>query len=154
MRLPKEFSNVTKGSHQSVTEMVRDLLADDPEFVKQFENRIAERELIKALTIARSRAGLTQEQLAEKMGCGQSKLSKLESGVDADMRLGDILAYLKAAGCSLKLSIVPDETNSSPLVLLQPSKSNAANDPASRSASNKRVRRKKAQMAKAKAPSK
>jgi transcriptional regulator with XRE-family HTH domain len=154
MRVSKGYSNVAKGSHQSVTEMVRDLLADDPEFVKQFENRIAERELIKALMIARSRAGLTQEQLAEKMGCGQSKLSKLESGIDSDMRLGDILAYLKASGCRLKLSILPDEPDSRPLVLLQGTISDNESDPAKESTTGKRARSTKAQLAKAKASTK
>jgi transcriptional regulator with XRE-family HTH domain len=152
MRVSKGYSNVTKGSHQSVTEMVRELLADDPELVKQFENRIAERELVKALTIARNRAGLTQEQLSEKMGCGQSKLSKLESGIDADMRLGDILAYLKASGCRLKLSILPSEPDSLQLVLLQASQSDIEDD--SVKTTGKRSRGTKALSSKAKASSK
>jgi transcriptional regulator with XRE-family HTH domain len=153
MRISKSYPNVTKGSHQSVSEMVSDLLGDDPDFVKQFENRLAERELVKALTIARCRAGLTQEQLAEKMGCGQSKLSKLESGIDSDMRIGDILAYLKASGCRLKLSILPGEPDSRTLLLLQGSISDIQSDPVNESTTSKRLRT-KAQLAKAKASTK
>jgi transcriptional regulator with XRE-family HTH domain len=130
MRFPKSFFNTIEDNHHSVTKMVRDLLADDPDFVKEFESRIAGRELVKALMIVRCRAGLTQQQLAEKISCGQSKLSKLESGFDADLRFGDVIAYLKATGCSLKLSILPHvQPESSPVVLVESLKPGVEDDP-------------------------
>ncbi|HEV3386319.1 MAG TPA: helix-turn-helix transcriptional regulator [Gemmata sp.] len=129
MRFSKNFFNVIEGNHQSVTKMVRDLLPDDPDFVKEFESRIIGRELVKALTIVRCKAGITQQQLAEKMGCGQSKLSKLESGFDADLRFGDVLAYLKAIGFSLKLTILPHvQPESSPVVQVEALKPSVNDD--------------------------
>jgi transcriptional regulator with XRE-family HTH domain len=117
MRLPDGPSRSTNKGQSNVTDMVRDLLANDPEFLKELEGRIAGRAVVKALAITRNKVGLTQQQLAEHMGCGQSKLSKMESGVDADLRLGDILAYLRAVGCSLKLSILPTQPASAALVV-------------------------------------
>lgn len=38
------------------------------------------REFCKLLTQARREAGVTQEQLAEKLGCTQSRIAKIESG--------------------------------------------------------------------------
>ena len=41
----------------------------------------------------RNRAGLTQAELARRMGCSQSKVSKLEDSRDEDLRLGEIGRY-------------------------------------------------------------
>ncbi len=101
-------------SHRSITEMARDLLSDDPEFVAEFELRLANRQLVKSLAVIRARAKLSQQELASKMGCSQSKISKIESGVDADLRFGDIEAYLKATSHEAKIFVVPHlQTDSS-----------------------------------------
>jgi transcriptional regulator with XRE-family HTH domain len=49
-------------------------------------------------TLAKLRVahGLTQEQLGEKMGVSQSAISKLESGRDEDIRLGELKDYANA----------------------------------------------------------
>ena len=41
----------------------------------------------------RTEAGLTQAELARRMGCSQSKVSKLEDSRDAELRLGEIGRY-------------------------------------------------------------
>jgi transcriptional regulator with XRE-family HTH domain len=87
--------------------MVRDLLADEPGFVKEFETRLSNRQLVKSLAVIRARAGLSQKELAAKMGCSQSKISKLESGIDADLKFGDVAAYLQATDHEAKIFLVP-----------------------------------------------
>ena len=64
--------------HNSVSDMVQSL-SEDRAFAEEFERRVAGRQLIKILTVLRTKAGLSQQQLAEKLGCTQSKVSKLES---------------------------------------------------------------------------
>lgn len=88
--------------HRSVSEMARDLLSGDPDFVAEFETRLSKRQLVKSLSIIRARAKLSQQELASRMGCSQSKISKIESGIDADLRFGDIEAYLKATSHEAK----------------------------------------------------
>jgi len=46
---------------------------------------------------------MSQADLADAMGCGQSRISKLESGLDENLRVGDIEAYLDALGYEARL---------------------------------------------------
>jgi transcriptional regulator with XRE-family HTH domain len=87
--------------------MVRDL-SEDRAFAEEFAKRLSRRQLIKALTVLRTRAGLSQQDLAEELECTQSKVSKLESSDDADIRLGDLLAYTGAVGCEMRIFLVPE----------------------------------------------
>ncbi len=52
----------------------------DPEFVRQYEALEDEFALAGQVIEARARAGLTQAQLAERMGTSQSAVARLESG--------------------------------------------------------------------------
>jgi transcriptional regulator with XRE-family HTH domain len=52
----------------------------DPEYRREYENLEAEFALAKAMIEARARAGLTQEELAERMKTSQSVIARLESG--------------------------------------------------------------------------
>lgn len=40
--------------HRSVSEMARDLLSGDPDFVAEFETRLSKRQLVKSLSIIRA----------------------------------------------------------------------------------------------------
>ncbi len=62
-------------------------LMKKPGYRKAYENLQPEFELIKAIIIARAKHGLTQRQLAEKIGIPQSSLARFESGkVQPSMR--------------------------------------------------------------------
>jgi len=55
------------------------------------------------LAEARARAGLTQAQVAERLGIGQSDVSKLERRTD--VRLSTLRAYARAIGARLHVGI-------------------------------------------------
>ena len=61
--------------------------------------------LIDQLIIARAAAGLTQAQMAAKLRCSQSRISKIEDSNDADLSLGDIQAYARIVGLKLRLDL-------------------------------------------------
>ncbi len=92
--------------HSSVSEMVQHL-SDDRAFATEFNQRLSERQLVKMLAVLRARAGLSQQELAGKLDCTQSKVSKLESSADADVRLGDLLAYTEAVDHEMRIFLVP-----------------------------------------------
>lgn len=92
-----------KKQYRSVTEMVR-ATADDPAFATGVERKISERNVINFLMGLRAAAGLSQSEIAAKMKCTQSRISKLENGKDDDLRIGDFHAYAEALG--LELTIV------------------------------------------------
>jgi len=61
--------------------------------------------LIDQLILARVAAGLTQSQMAAKLRCSQSRISKIEDSEDADLSLGDIQAYARIVGLKLRLDL-------------------------------------------------
>jgi transcriptional regulator with XRE-family HTH domain len=97
-----------KKTYESVSQMVRET-ADDA-FAQAFEERLRERRIIKELAVLRAGRGLTQADVAEEMGCTQSRISKLESARDADLTLGDLARYAGAVGFRLGVVLEPRET--------------------------------------------
>lgn len=89
--------------YKSVAETLRDL-CEDKAFAEEVIKQIEARQVIHRLMALRSRRGLSQGDIAAKMKCTQSRISKLENGKDDDLRLGDFHAYADALG--LEMTIV------------------------------------------------
>lgn len=97
-----------KRNYNSVSQMVRET-SDDPSFTELFEERLHARRMIRDLTVQRAVHGLSQKDIAEKMGCTQSRISKLETTNDAELRIGDLAGYSDALG--LRVRIVLESRN-------------------------------------------
>ena len=95
-----------KRRYSSVAEMVRSL-SEDPSFADEFEKRLAERQLIKLLAVLRTKTGLSPQELADKLDWALSKISRLESSNDADVRLGDLVDYARALDHQMHIFLVP-----------------------------------------------
>ena len=54
---------------------------EEPAFRLEWNELDSERELAKAMIITRTKAGLTQKELASKTGIQQSNISRIEQGV-------------------------------------------------------------------------
>ncbi|MFM7743197.1 MAG: multiprotein-bridging factor 1 family protein [Verrucomicrobiota bacterium] len=65
----------------------------------------AKTRLIDQLIVARVAAGLTQAQMAARLRCSQSRISKIADSEDADLSLGDIQAYARIVGLKLRLDL-------------------------------------------------
>ena len=59
---------------------------------------------------ARSRAGLTQDAVAERMGTTKSAVSRRESAGKHAPSLATLKRYAKAVGCELQVKLVPQRT--------------------------------------------
>ena len=57
---------------------------------------------------ARSRAGLTQEAVATRMGTSKSTVSRLESAGKHVPSLSSIKRYAEAVGCKIEIKLVPE----------------------------------------------
>ena len=78
----------------------------DPEYVKAYNALEEEFSLAKAMIEARAHAGLTQDQLAERMHTTQAVIARLESGrVKPSTRTLERLAA--ATGMRLRISFEP-----------------------------------------------
>lgn len=75
----------------------------DPEFVREYEALEEEFALATALIKARSDAGLTQEELAQRMGTTQSAVARLEGGKSRPST-ATLAKFAKATGTRLRVS--------------------------------------------------
>jgi Helix-turn-helix. len=63
--------------------------------------------LVRELLAARSRAGLTQEQVAESMGTTKSAVSRLEAVGRHSPSVTTLKKYAEAVGCGVEVRLVP-----------------------------------------------
>jgi predicted XRE-type DNA-binding protein len=99
----------TGKAYTGVTEMIRDT---DPELAEEFESYLSQRKLVECLNVLRCTKGVSQAEIAERMGCGQSKVSKIEAAVDLDLNFGDIVHYTHALQQVMHITFMPARTTS------------------------------------------
>ena len=80
---------------KSVSELVR-TISDSPATAELVQQKITERAIVSQLIAMRLKRDLSQADIATEMGCTQSRVSKLENGLDRDLKFSDIETYLKA----------------------------------------------------------
>jgi DNA-binding XRE family transcriptional regulator len=82
----------------------------DPEFKKAWEALEDEFAALDALLTARRQAGLTQEQVAAKMGVSQPSLARVEASLGSHRHspsLEMLRKYAAAVNCKLEIRLVP-----------------------------------------------
>lgn len=84
-------------------ELKREMLSQ-PEVRAEYDRLAPEFELIESLLRARIGAGLTQAQLAKKMGTSQSVIARLEGG-NSVPTLSTLRRYAAATGTRLRVSL-------------------------------------------------
>ena len=88
-------------------------LAANPERAKAWnseESRAYERELVLShqiyrLRLVRKRLGITQVELAKRMGVSQIRISQIENGKLESFELGTLVRYVEALGGQLSMSV-------------------------------------------------
>ncbi len=88
----------------SVNELVK-TTSKDPSFKKAFEEDFQSKKIVRMLSAVRAAKGITQSQLAKKIGCGQPRISKIENGTDNQLRIQDLSDYARALDFKLGLNI-------------------------------------------------
>ncbi|HJO57403.1 MAG TPA: helix-turn-helix transcriptional regulator [Nitrospinaceae bacterium] len=76
----------------------------DPEFQKEYEALEPEFALARTLIEARANAGLTQEEVADRMGTTQSAVARVESGHKPSIK--SLEKYAKAVGKKVQIHLV------------------------------------------------
>lgn len=88
---------------------LHDKWMNDPKYREAYEGLETEFALAQALIEARSRAHLTQEQVAERMRTTQGNIARLESGKKMPST-STLQRYAEATGTRLKISFEPVPT--------------------------------------------
>ena len=81
-------------------------LKDDPAYAAEYRAMEPEFAIARELIRARNAAGMTQEQVAERMGTKQTVVARLKSG-RAKPSTRTLERYAEAAGRRLKISLEP-----------------------------------------------
>lgn len=104
-------TQVSRTKHSSIADRLHEL-ADSPELrdlAKQVESDLKHRVMAHYLYGARSTRGVSQKDIADKMRCSQSRVSKLENSIDAEWSVGDVTAYLDALSLKAQMMILPKD---------------------------------------------
>ena len=94
---------MSKKTKSSEAASLAALLASDPAVEAKVEREIQLSTVVSHLLALRVGKGLTQDQVAERMGCDASKISRLESGTDEGLKWMDIVGYSSAVGTDIRL---------------------------------------------------
>jgi DNA-binding XRE family transcriptional regulator len=78
-------------------------------FTEGYDSLELEYQVVDQLLKARTRAGLTQDAVAERMGTSKSAISRLESAHKHAPSLNTLQRYTRAVGCVLQIKLVPQE---------------------------------------------
>jgi len=100
---------MTEKRYKSVSELMANIHSDDPHFVDDLKNQMNCRQIVRGLATLRNSKNITQEEIAKKMECAQSRVSKIENGLDDDLRMSDIAAYLKVLDYTAEINLLPSD---------------------------------------------
>jgi len=89
----KEFNKIKK-----------DLLKN-PDFKKEYDALSGQYQLARMLILARKAAGLTQKDLAERMGTSQSAIARMESGRVSSFK--SVEKYAEVTGHKVRYQLEP-----------------------------------------------
>lgn len=81
-------------------------LAENPEVEKLVRDEIGRSSVVSTLLEMRVEKGLTQEQIAESMGCDASVISRIESGNDRLLKWADITGYCGALKLGMNIMFI------------------------------------------------
>jgi DNA-binding XRE family transcriptional regulator len=81
--------------------LIEQTTAERPEFEEMLEAAVRVRQLVRMLTDARERVGLTQVEVARRMGTTQPAVARFEAG-DTDPRLSTVERYAQVVGLRLQ----------------------------------------------------
>jgi transcriptional regulator with XRE-family HTH domain len=81
------------------------MMRDDAEYRREYEALEEEFSLMGAMLDARREAGLTQAQVAERMGVKQPVVAKIEGG-KSNVSFDTLKRYAHATGCKIRVDFV------------------------------------------------
>ncbi len=104
LRLGFKFGGTEETTMSDLKQYVEKRKARDPEFAENYETGYLEFKIGVLLRQAREEAGLTQEEVAQKLNTKKSAISRMENHAE-DVKLSTLGKYAKVLGKKLHLSV-------------------------------------------------
>jgi len=92
--------------HNTAYEAVAELL-DDETVINEMKSYAKDRSLIDSMVTLRAKNGITQINLAQKLGWSHAKLDRFENSSDSNLKIGMISEYCSALHLTLDIQIKP-----------------------------------------------
>lgn len=83
----------------------------DADLKRKVEEYLNEMMIEQKLAALRSQRGMTQTQLAQRLGVSQPHIAKLEAGRAKNIELQTLCRWATALGAKLTVDVVPDSRN-------------------------------------------
>jgi ribosome-binding protein aMBF1 (putative translation factor) len=91
--------------HENYMDEVRAKLAADPELNAAFQKELARLQLARQIAAARKRAGLSQAQLAERIGTKQTGVARMERAGTTGFTTTTLAKIAAATGSRLEVNL-------------------------------------------------
>ena len=91
-------------------EILKKKMLADPEVRRAYDELVPEYAIARELIKARARAGLTQSDVAKRMGTTQSVIARMESGSKLPS-MNSLVRYAKVTGSRTVVKLVVDRNN-------------------------------------------
>lgn len=97
--------------HRPTLENFKAKILKDPKDKALYESLDAEFKLLEQMIEARLHAGLSQDEVAQRMGTKKSNISRLENSLlhDPSPNLATLKKYAAAVNCHIEINLVPNE---------------------------------------------
>lgn len=92
-----------KKKFKSVAEMAQSLTKDN-DFSKELEETIESKKIAKLLFSMRCSMNMSQEEMAQRLGCSQSKISKIEHSNNDELKVKDLIDYADILNLQLNIN--------------------------------------------------
>ena len=102
---------VKQEKYSNVMDLMSDVFSDDDSFCDELANQIHQRQLVRKLARLRNQKKVPQSEIADALGCKQSRISKLENGFDKDVSIDDLAGYCRALDCELHVILRNSKTS-------------------------------------------
>jgi transcriptional regulator with XRE-family HTH domain len=100
---------IVESQRFSATSDAAAFLADDAHVKGRIESEIACSQMVNRLLQMRVEKGVSQKELARRIGCDPSKISRMEAGNDLQLRVSDVMQYVSAL--DVQMDIVFEDTS-------------------------------------------
>lgn len=97
-------------------EALKVMTRDNPSLERAVQDKLNRTRLVRCLIEMRASAGLSQAEVAKRMNCSQSRISKIEHGFDDDISINELDAYTKAVGFWFEISFSDVKKNAAGLI--------------------------------------
>lgn len=94
--------------HRDIMELAKGL-GEDQTFTRDLATHLGNRRLVHKLTAMRAARGLTQQDVAARMGCTQGRISKMERSDDLELSLASVVQYAQSLGLRLEITLTSED---------------------------------------------